>query len=514
MPKAIDLFCGAGGFSEGILQSGFDIVFSSDRSIEVMKTYTNRHERLGIIEGKHTHFELCDIKELTGEKIFKAINNLEEFKTTHIAKGDIDVIFGGPPCQGFSRAGKRDANDPRNMLFHEYLRIIKEVKPKYVVMENVTGFMDMQMLDFPSVINDKAYMGQVLVSEILQKELKDIGYNVIKPQVLNAADYGVPQNRKRIIFLAYLEGNTKPNYPEPSNRRVTVKEALSGINNNGKSSYHRESRKGRTLDIHGEYVCNFEIMNNDMSVHTKSVKQRFSLYENGEDTKNLKDRILKEPINLKEKYPELFYETLFFVNKDSNIIGLKQILASSNSKLTESELSNYRWLNDTNKLLGMIFSKPENIEMLILKLKKRLKINDVEGLIKKFESQLNKIVTPLELELAFKLGKPSANMIEALLTRKNMRRRLNKDGQSPTIVTLPDDFIHPFEDRVLSVREMARLQSFDDSFEFLGKRTTGGVKRKSEVPQYTQVGNAVPPLLAKAIADSIKDAINKKSNPL
>ena len=105
-------------------------------------------------------------------------------------------------------------------------------------------------------------------------------------------------------------------------------------------------------------------------------------------------------------------------------------------------------------------------------------------------------------------------MIEALLTRKNMRRRLNKDGQSPTIVTLPDDFIHPFEDRVLSVREMARLQSFDDSFEFLGKRTTGGVKRKSEVPQYTQVGNAVPPLLAKAIADSIKDAINKKSNPL
>lgn len=81
--------------------------------------------------------------------------------------------------------------------------------------------------------------------------------------------------------------------------------------------------------------------------------------------------------------------------------------------------------------------------------------------------------------------------------------KLSRTQQSRTVVTLPDDYISPFEDRIFSVREMARLQSFDDSFEFLGKRTTGGPRRKFETPQYTQVGNAVPPLLAKAVAKTI-----------
>lgn len=75
------------------------------------------------------------------------------------------------------------------------------------------------------------------------------------------------------------------------------------------------------------------------------------------------------------------------------------------------------------------------------------------------------------------------------------------------MVTLPDDYLTPFEDRIPTVREMARIQSFDDSFEFLGKRTTGGPRRKIEVPQYSQVGNAVPPLLARAIALEIMKAL-------
>lgn len=90
-----------------------------------------------------------------------------------------------------------------------------------------------------------------------------------------------------------------------------------------------------------------------------------------------------------------------------------------------------------------------------------------------------------------------------------IRTRLNPDSVSPTMVTLPDDFIHPYFNRVLTVREMARIQSFDDSFEFLGKRTTGGDKRSQETPQFTQVGNAVPHLLARAIAEQVAIAINK-----
>lgn len=98
-------------------------------------------------------------------------------------------------------------------------------------------------------------------------------------------------------------------------------------------------------------------------------------------------------------------------------------------------------------------------------------------------------------------------ILDLILSKKNIRTRLNRKESSRTIVTLPDDYISPFEERVFSVREMARLQSFDDSFVFLGKRTTGGPRRKLEVPQYTQVGNAVPPLLARAIAMSILDVI-------
>ena len=100
----------------------------------------------------------------------------------------------------------------------------------------------------------------------------------------------------------------------------------------------------------------------------------------------------------------------------------------------------------------------------------------------------------------FREGKATEEQIDVLLTKKNIRQRWKSDQPSATVVTIADDYISPWEDRTFSVREMARCQSFDDSFEFLGKRTTGGLRRRVEIPQYTQVGNAVPPLLAKAIA--------------
>ena len=106
-------------------------------------------------------------------------------------------------------------------------------------------------------------------------------------------------------------------------------------------------------------------------------------------------------------------------------------------------------------------------------------------------------------------GKPGATkeQAEILLTKKNIRQRFAPDQPSATVVTIADDYISPWEPRTFSVREMARCQSFDDSFEFLGKRTTGGLLRRKEVPQYTQVGNAVPPLLAKAVALEIKKVL-------
>ncbi len=110
MPYAVDLFCGAGGCSEGLIQAGFHILFSSDISDMVEVTYKHRHEQLGLIQGKNTWFERSDIRDLTGDDIRKHITELEIFKGKEMP--EIDLMIGGPSCQGFSRAGRRDKSDP------------------------------------------------------------------------------------------------------------------------------------------------------------------------------------------------------------------------------------------------------------------------------------------------------------------------------------------------------------------------------------------------------------------
>ena len=112
-------------------------------------------------------------------------------------------------------------------------------------------------------------------------------------------------------------------------------------------------------------------------------------------------------------------------------------------------------------------------------------------------------MTEEEVIMLYKKGGVTVEQAEILLTKKNIRQRWSGDQPSATVMTIADDYISPWENRTFSVREMARCQSFDDSFEFLGKRTTGGLRRRVEVPQYTQVGNAVPPLLAKAVVSEI-----------
>ena len=428
-PIAIDLFCGAGGMSEGIIQAGFHIIYSNDISKEAMKTYIHRHEQLGLIHKKNT-FESCkDIRKIDAKEIFDSISQIKDYKNQDI---NIDAIFGGPPCQGFSRAGKRNADDPRNILFKEYIRIINDVKPKYVVMENVEGFLDTIFDGFIGLDGERYKKDKA--PTILINEFKKIGYNTVGPKLLNASDFGVPQNRKRMIFIAYLPSCTTPEFPKPSkHKKISLKEAIYDlINPNKVSVYAKKCIEGRTKKINGdniEYDKN-HIFNNELSNHTKLISERFSLYNEGESTLDLRKRILVSGIDLSNK------------------------------------------------------------EAIIQDLEKKYNFNKKE-IIKKFKDK-----------------KLSEDDINFLLTKKGIRKKLKYNIPGPTMVTLPDDFIHPTQNRTLTVREMARIQSFDDSFEFLGKRTTGGPRRKLEVPQYTQVGNAVPPLLAKAIANEIIKALN------
>lgn len=512
MPYAIDLFCGAGGFSEGILQAGFDILFSSDKSPMVQETYVNRHNQLGLLEGIDTHFELADIQELTAERIFDVINNLRFGNI--FEPGDIDVIFGGPPCQGFSRLGKRDASDPRNMLFHEYLRIIRDVHPRYVVMENVTGILDMLMLDFPSVVRDTSYIGQKLVKEILKEELQDLGYNLLDVQILNSADFGVPQQRNRVVFLAYRNDVQPLEYPEGNELpEVTVRQALEGLYNNELplSEFAQHRIDGETPTIIGAPIPREHITNMEESRHDVLVSQRFSLYHPGENTRAVINRLKNEGINLRDTRPELFNESLFQVNLAINTEVIHDTLIALN--LFEEKFNSKRWLHFTNRQLAILYSLIDNekeFNIVLKSLAGRLNTSIDKATI--FWETVHPLLnTEYDADTFHHLlidGEITDRIGEAILTKKSIRTRLNPDSVSPTIVTLPDDFIHPYFDRVLTVREMARIQSFDDSFEFLGKRTTGGEKRSQETPQFTQVGNAVPPLLARAIAFKVREAID------
>lgn len=429
MAYAIDLFCGAGGCSEGLIQAGFHILFSSDISDMAEKTYRNRHEQLGLQQGKNTWFERRDIRELTGEEIKNYISKLEIFKDKKIP--DIDLMIGGPSCQGFSRAGRRDNSDPRNMLFGEYIRVINEIKPKYIVLENVEGFMDMQFYGY-SGINGNIYPDGSVTPVIMKQELHQIGYKTLDVKVLNAADYGVPQKRRRVIFIGYREDVTKPSYPSPTvspDKYITLEDAIGDlVAKSGKiekTKYQIESINGRTPTVEGVPIACTEIKNTELSRQTEIVRERFELFEEGETGTNLKKRILSEGIDISDK-PNL---VSFCANK--------------------------------------------------------LELNNLE-VIKLFK---NKLATKEQVDI--------------LLTKKNIRQKWSRKEPANTVLTIADDFISPWEPRSFSVREMAQCQSFDDSFEFLGKRTTGGLRRRVEVPQYTQVGNAVPPLMAKAIAEEI-----------
>ena len=439
MAYAIDLFCGAGGCSEGLIQAGFDILFSSDISDMVELTYRHRHEQLGLHQGYNTWFERSDIRNLKGDFIWQKIKSLEWFNNgERECPKDIDLIIGGPSCQGFSRAGRRKKDDPRNMLFGEYVRVIHEIRPRYIVLENVEGFMDMQFIGYVGITGIHYEDGSI-TPNILRNELKEIGYHTLEPKILNAADFGVPQRRNRAIFIGYRNGEKKPNYPIPTTHEqpLTLQDAISDLitdssiqNRIKESQYQKDCKKGRTPDIHGNPIpVGDKLTNTELPNVTEIVAERFSLFEQGESGSNLRKRVKKEGIDISEK----------------------------------------------------------------------------KALIEMCCERLNK--TADEIVQIFKKGNCTEEEIDVLLTKKNIRQRWNANQPSATILSIADDYISPWEARTFSVREMARCQSFDDSFEFLGKRTTGGLLRRVEVPQYTQVGNAVPPLLAKAVVSEIKKCV-------
>jgi DNA (cytosine-5)-methyltransferase 1 len=193
----ISLFAGCGGSSLGYKLAGFKELLAVEWDNNAVQTFKLNFPKVPVYHG--------DIAKLSSEECMKLAG---------IKKGELDILDGSPPCQGFSTAGKRRYNDPRNSLFQEYARLLKDLQPKVFVFENVSGMV-------------KGYMKQIYLEVI--EELRDCGYKC-KGQILNAMYYNVPQSRERVIIIGVRNDlGIEPSHPKPMSKPITVKEAIGDL---------------------------------------------------------------------------------------------------------------------------------------------------------------------------------------------------------------------------------------------------------------------------------------------
>ena len=336
--NVLDLFCGCGGLSLGFEEAGYNVLLGIDVWKDALKTYAYNH--------KNSKTLCADISTLRGEDVEGLVG-----------EDKVDVIIGGPPCQGFSIAGKRIVDDERNKLYKGFVRMVEYFKPHAFVMENV-----------PNILS----IGEGIVKDSIMKDFKDLGYNV-ESKVLIASDYGVPQNRKRAVFVGLRHGNFDFRIPTVT-EKVTTEAALSdlpegSIENGSKYPLEISSNYQRTMRANSSCVFNHEV-----TAHNEQTVKIISLVPDGGNYKDLP------------------------------------------KELQETRKVHIAWT------------------------------------------------------------------------------RLNSKRPSITIDTGHRHHFHYKWNRVPTVRESARIQSFPDDFIFLCSKTS----------QYKQVGNAVPPLMAKAIAEQLK----------
>lgn len=396
-PVFIDAFAGCGGLSLGLMQAGLNGLFAIEKDeFAFLTLYKNLVERKEA--GKFSWPRWLPKKHIAIEQFIK--NHRGDLLGL---RGKIDVLAGGPPCQGFSSAGRRKADDPRNRLFKSYVELVRLLEPKIVLMENVRGF-TMSFGEDASVSNYAVELRELLSDRY-----------VIYERLIDLSAFGVPQQRTRYFLIALspelgdldpfdIIKDRVPNFLRRQGLQAPVS-AWSAI-----SDLERE--RGGT--------------------------------EASKDTKGFLEIV---PSNRRTAYQKLMG------------VGAKLV----------SDLRLARHRPEIEKRFGDI-----------------IEICHAEG-------RLN---TSVGAHIRHRYG-----------LKKQALRVLDPDMPSPTITSMPDDLLHYTEPRTLTVRENARLQSFPDWFKFEGKYTTGGDRRRHEVPRFTQVANAVPPLAARAIGEALAEII-------
>ncbi len=391
----IDIFAGCGGLSTGLLNAGWTGLFAIEKNADAFSTlkYNLINDKKHFLWPTWLPVQECDINEIL--KIH--VGDLQALQ------GKVALVAGGPPCQGFSMAGKRDKNDQRNKLVKSYIKFIKLVLPEVIIFENVHGF----------TVNFKDKRGTKQYSSYVESALKRLGYKTMH-QIVDMSEYGIPQNRRRFILVAMR--------------------------------HHSPKRVFETLNKNKESFCN-----------AKGITCSTTVYEAISD--------LEKAHGARPSPDTKGFQAGLYGSIQSGYQRLMRQGIKSETDVVDS----HRFVNHRKATIDLH--------------------NDLLA-----HAPLGKRITPYD------------NIVP------NLNRRgvtiLNKEAQAPTITSIPDEIVHYTEPRILTVREHARIQSFPDWFEFKGKYTSGGKRRKQEVPRYTQVGNAVPPLFAEQIGIAIGEVLS------
>ncbi|MGD8214809.1 DNA cytosine methyltransferase [Aestuariimicrobium sp. Y1814] len=401
----VDLFAGCGGMSLGLEQAGFTPVFVSELHHHAMETYTRNRQLLPVAKPEN---QARDILELTQHRD-RLLQLTERLRAEN--GGEVDLLVGGPPCQGFSGIGHRrtfvdlEKKDiPSNHLYREMATFIGALRPKAFVFENVRGLQSARW-------TKEGRRGEIWtdVQDAFESIRTDDGRGYeIYPKLLFASDYGVPQNRPRLILIG-LRSDIAPSFPD-------------------KGRWHppKQGPAPDPIDVLGDLVDDAWPTTAQTLTYPKPATTPFA-------------REMRKPQNGGEPL-------------------------SKGAELSEQEYSRHSPAVTTRfREIRLTGSIPDNLKT------------------RKF-------------------------------AQRPIPKRWGAAGPTITVASLPDDFVHFAQDRACTVREWARLQTFPDWYEFSGPRTTGGRRRAGDpdaddwtrdVPKYTQIGNAVPVFMAKAIGEHL-----------
>ena len=512
----IELFAGCGGLSLGLEASGYNLVMANELSPMASETFSYNffNERLdGTGMPQHalwmnSNFPKAEINKRLREnpKTYPSIgeggcsdidentelnkkllvgsivelnkllesqpNLLSQIQDKGLPNG-LDLVSGGPPCQSFSMAGLRQLGNERNTLPWEFAKFVEHTQPKFVLLENVTGIL--------RAFNTEK--GQFFAWYEVAKAFAGINYIPLCLHV-NAKYAGVAQNRPRFILLGM--------------RADVYGKIFSKLNLIEQDAFERSFKFYQKVKANPELGyghLDFYDVDSDTEFFTASFLTPLIAFKGNEFS--VQDAIQDLSVTAKLKPSEYVRKLDKLFNP---LLGLPE------------NLSNYE-LRANGIHVQKRFKLYQNLNLVSKETKKEVQ-QVLKGNVDVLTDEAFNELQPLQFldeeskSIRFDVRSDLVNYLKNHQTKKQTQKALIPNQPAPAALSIPDDACHYSDLRTLTVREMARIQSFPDNFKFLSKVTTGGQMRRFEVPQYTQVGNAVPPLLGYALGQSVKYLID------